>query len=365
MNYLGANGYGGVFTCARNRLPKGVKKHSFHHIKTDSSQKTKVARFYEPVVAVKKMNGANDIEYERVHVSFQSTSSCNISTVNALSSCSFFTREKERGVGLNKRKWHIEMNEARQLYLKSYYRVDNLDSCLQKCKMYYRSWKYWHMAMLHAKKIAVAVAYSIYIEVTEGNLDPSWKVEKPISFWDFRDKLSQQMLEYDPAQLLYPGDESMRAATVLPKKRRGSKANRPRRPSKKTKEKSPIFVGKEDLCVGIEKNEKERRLCGNLTCFSSHVLSTKKMKNGGICAWCGIKAFTKCEKCGKYLHFFPQRGQVDYKANCFVNFHDDSKFGLSRTDQPLLGKKKANWKDPSGLKMKRNRKHISNLKRDL
>ena len=103
MNYLGTNGYGGVFTCARNRLPKGVKKHSFHHIKTDSSQKTKVARFYEPVVAVKKMTGSNDIDFERVHVSFQCTSSCNISTVNDLSSCSFFTHEKERGVGMDKR----------------------------------------------------------------------------------------------------------------------------------------------------------------------------------------------------------------------------------------------------------------------
>ena len=59
--------------------------------------------------------------------------------------------------------------------------VDNLDSSLEKCKMYYRSWKYWHMAMLHTQKIAISVAYSLYIEVTEGNLDPDWKVESPLS----------------------------------------------------------------------------------------------------------------------------------------------------------------------------------------
>ena len=151
LNFLGRNGYGGVFTCARNCLPKGVNKEAFHHLKTDASQKIKVARFYEPIVAVKKYLSSNNNSnnYERVHVSFQSTSSCNISTVNALSSCSFFTREKERGVGENKR--HIEMNEVRQPYLKSYFRVDNIDSLLGKCKMYYRSWKYWHMVMLHTK----------------------------------------------------------------------------------------------------------------------------------------------------------------------------------------------------------------------
>ena len=182
MNYLGSKGFAGIFTCARNRLPKGVKKQHFHHIKTDTSLKTKVARFYEPVVAVKKYNPPSGNEYERVHVSFQSTSSCNISTVNSLSSCSFFTREKKRGVGKKLRKWHIEMNEGRQLYLASYFRVYNLDAALQKCKMYYRSWKYWHMAMLHAKNIAIATSYAMYMEACEGNLDPDWKVENQFHF---------------------------------------------------------------------------------------------------------------------------------------------------------------------------------------
>ena len=131
------------------------------------------------------------------------------------------------------------------------------------------------------------------------------------------------MLQYDPADQLYPGDELFRAVTSLPKKKRKSSSNGPGRPSKKSKEKSQVFVDKVDLCVEIEKDEKDRRLCGDLTCFSSHVLLTRKMKNGGICAWCGIRLFIKCEKCGKYLHFFPQRGKVDHKVNCFVNFHDN------------------------------------------
>ena len=147
--------------------------------------------------------------------------------------------------------------------------------------------------------------------------------------------------------------------TILPKKRRAGQ------PSNRPKETSPLFVGKEDLCKKIKKSEKDRRLCGDLTCLSSHVLSTKKYKNGGICAWCEVRSFTKCEKCGKYLHFLPQHGQVDFKRNCFLNYHYDSSFRWSQVDQPLLGKKQADWKEPSGTKAKHNREHISNLKKDL
>ena len=253
------------------------------------------------------------------------------------------------------------MNEARQLYLKSYFRVDSLDSSLEKCKMYYRSWKYWHMAMLHAKKIAITVAYSLYIEATEGNLDPAWKVESPLTFFDFRDKISKQMLEYNPEDLLYPGDQHMCAVTILPKNRRKRKPGRP-----KSSEISPDFVSKEDLCVEIkEKRESERRLCGDLTLLSDHIDSTEKKKNGGICAWCKETAYTKCTKCGVYLHFFPQRGRVESKRKCFINHHNDSMFGLSAKDQPLVGKRKKDWKDPSNRKVKRNRAHISNLKKDI
>ena len=53
------------------------------------------------------------------------------------------------------------------------------------------------MAMRCTKKIAIAISYTMYMEACDGNLDPDWKVEKPVSFWDERDKLSKQMLEYD------------------------------------------------------------------------------------------------------------------------------------------------------------------------
>ena len=177
----------------------------------------------------------------------------------------------------------------------------------------------------------------MYIEVTEGQLDPEWKVKSPLSFWDFRDKFSKQMLEYDPRDQLYPGVENMRVVTKILKKRRTVG-----RPASKSSDysSSPDFVDKEHLCVEIKKSEKDKRLCGDLTCLSEHVCSTEKKKNGGVCAWCGKQAYTKCVKCGVYIHFFPQRGSVDYKQNCFLNYHDDSKFGLCRADQPLVGRKR-------------------------
>ena len=62
------------------------------------------------------------------------------------------------------------------------------------------------MAMIQAKN-PITVAYSNFREVYEGNLDPIWNVGKLLTFYTFRDKLSIQMQEYNPRDLLYPEDE--------------------------------------------------------------------------------------------------------------------------------------------------------------
>ncbi len=75
------------------------------------------ADFLQPIVAVKEVAASGeDKEYRRVHVSFQSTGACNISTVNALDTVKLFDHQKSRGRGANKVTWNIEMNEARRLY---------------------------------------------------------------------------------------------------------------------------------------------------------------------------------------------------------------------------------------------------------
>ena len=136
------------------------------------------------------------------------------------------------------------------------------------------------LAYGHAsRKKTISVAYSLYIKVTEGNLDPNWKVESSLSFFDFRDKLSRQMLEYKPEDLLYyPGDKNMRSVTILCKHRRKGK---PGWPSRERSDAYPNFVTKYDLCVEIkEKRESERRLCGDLILLSEHIVSREKKKNG-------------------------------------------------------------------------------------
>ena len=212
IDWIGSKGFGATMTCRRDRLPSGIPSKYLHKQKTDSSKRTKVARFYNPVVAVKTFGAKdkNSLPYRRVHVSFQSTSSCNIGTVNAINECMLTIHKRERGYNENKRTWGIEMNSGRELYLGTYSRIDSIDHLIKNCRLKYRCWKYWHSPMLHITSLAIVVAYDIYLEVCEGKLDAEWKVQYPVDFWTFRDILSIQMLEYDPKNRKYLGDDAMR-----------------------------------------------------------------------------------------------------------------------------------------------------------
>ena len=127
MEHLGKLGFGCTMTCRRDRLPGGLDKTYFHHERNAVSKIKKGARFLQPIAAIKTVVASADEGgklYSRVYVSFQSTGSTNISTVNALNSNNLSIVNKERGVGVNKRIWGIEMCDARYLYLQSYGRTD-------------------------------------------------------------------------------------------------------------------------------------------------------------------------------------------------------------------------------------------------
>jgi hypothetical protein len=129
-------------TCRRDRLPKGIPNCYFHKVATaPGDTKARVARFNNPITVVKHVSLAPHagpvptdrenfnpttppIKYTKVHVTFQSTSSCNMTTVNALNKNSLFVVQKERDSGKQKRKWVIKMNDAPQLYLATYGRID-------------------------------------------------------------------------------------------------------------------------------------------------------------------------------------------------------------------------------------------------
>ena len=117
-NWIGENGYACTMKCRRDRLPSGVPGKFFHKKRTDGSNKSRVAQFFQPVVAVNEVAAEGDkLAYRKFYVSSQSTSSCNIQTVNALNECKLTVAKRSRGFRDNRRTWGIEMNAVRELYL--------------------------------------------------------------------------------------------------------------------------------------------------------------------------------------------------------------------------------------------------------
>eukprot|EP00957_Ditylum_brightwellii_P018813 1413878-Ditylum_brightwellii.AAC.1 len=88
-------------TVRRDRLPRGVPLQYFHMKLTNPGNSGAKCEYYtEPIVMVtNKEDTENKKKYQKVHVSFLSTSSCNIQAANMLSSVSTFEETKERGIG--------------------------------------------------------------------------------------------------------------------------------------------------------------------------------------------------------------------------------------------------------------------------
>ena len=361
FKWLGENGFGCTMTCRRDRLPADIPGHFLHKKKTDSGPRTKVARFHEPIVAVQRVEATDTTSaFERVHISFQSTSSCNISTVNALNTCKQYVRRRERGKGACKRVWGIEMNDARDVYLNTYSRIDSMDHLLKNARLFYRSWKYWHSPMLHGKALGIVIAYDMYLEVCEGkltcngNVMHEWHVDKPMDFWSFRERLSEQQCGYDPTRREYPGDGNMRVCTV-------QNAAQRRRSTGERTSMSGHFVTAEQY-----HDEKQRgihsRLCGDLSLLKDHLNSViKTERHGSNCVFCGDVCYTMCGKCGKALHTNVRAGPAAGKE-CFHDYHDDMCYGLARQDmRDLFGKRKQEWTPPSVRKRSQTKRHITSF----
>eukprot|EP00957_Ditylum_brightwellii_P050876 3858523-Ditylum_brightwellii.AAC.1 len=177
MDWMGIEGFGDVMTCRRDHLSGDIPGEYLYKKKTDTSDRSKVAHFFNHVVAVKDVPAiteatrdadGNDIDkevsksYQCVHILFQSTSSCNFSTVNALNKHKTTAMMRSRGRGDNKRYWGIEVNEAQQFYLKTYGVINTIDNYLKDIRLGYICWKYWHSSILHGIALATLVAYDCY-----------------------------------------------------------------------------------------------------------------------------------------------------------------------------------------------------------
>ena len=354
LNWIGERGFSCIGTCARNCLPKDIEKKYLHAEKhKPGCPFSKVARMTNPIVAVKNCDG-----YQRVHVSFQSTSSANITTVNCLNDVRLNVELRERGKGKNKRTWGIEMNDARRLYLSTYFTIDVVDHLLKNANIFYRVWKYWHAPMNHCFAMILVLAHSIYQECCEGKIEESWKVDtkKILSFYEFREILSVQMLQYNPVKLRYLGDARMRCVTSLRRENRGERRK----------------YALVDMNM-FKKNKRFRtsRLSGDLNKLCHHINSIEKLTKPLVCAWCGEKTYTCCTICKDEkskkkipLHYNARSG-VGQGRQCFYHYHNDSMFGLGKNDcSKLLGHKKGDWTHPNAAEVGINSIHIAELSKD-
>ena len=393
MDYLGEKGFAATMTCQRNRLPKGIGSEFLHKEKTvPGCPVARVARFKNPTTLVTKRTksgqmpvipNANqdqnveptDITWTRVHVTFQSTSSTNISTVNALNENRLFVRKKERGRGKagGKKAWAIEMNEARQLYLASYGRIDTIDSLIKHCKLYYRSWKYWHSCKLHVQALGLVVAYDMYKEIVEEGFAEFGFVSKEeatkkcfIVFHTFRDRLSYQGLRYQPEDKKYPGDEFMRASTVKKRRKGESQEGAKRGAGRPRKEVTPEVATRPTVTNEQFHREKEEgRLCGDLTKYFAHKQSIVTVKHPAICRYCGKDAYSKCGICvDMWCHDRPRTGPCK-GYDCFTKLHNDQQFGLARVDCELLKSQKREWCMPTTELVDENSQLIQKIKQSL
>jgi hypothetical protein len=103
MEYTAEHGFGLTMTCRRDQSPKDIPGKYFHEAKTNSNARPKAARFEHPIFMMKNLRNDltdnNKVTGSLQHTSIQSTSSCNITSVNALDSltvacCTVYQRSK-------------------------------------------------------------------------------------------------------------------------------------------------------------------------------------------------------------------------------------------------------------------------------
>jgi len=362
MDWLGEKGYGMTATCARDRIPKEIKPYT-HHTKVDATHlRCKAMRYENPVVAIQQRKALNGKKaYTKTFVSFQSTGGTNFIGVNNLPSVKLYVSKKERGQKKDgsKRVYGIEQNEARELYLGHYYGLDNADHMIKNTGNRYITWKYWHAPYLHAQSLGIIAAYDMYIECCEGNLDASWAIDVKarMSFSQFRLRLSEQMLGYNPIDNLYAGDKTFWISTKTHKARRKSDDD----------ERVGIGPSAEGFTMDHYKAALESgRLCSTVEEIREHFASVYPDKGNNLlpCEACGQKTLWRCGLCNKAMCTTRKRAWTG--GRCIFAYHSHDFFGLSRSDKAELeGKDLRVWAPPNNYVIAKNARKIKRWKREL
>jgi hypothetical protein len=353
MTLFGKKGYGCTMTNRRDRFPQGLKEYLHHDKVPPGCAKAKAMRYVMPIVAIKQCPaGIESKAFTQTLVSFQSTGATNICGVNNLPSVTNYVSKKVRGKGNQKRVWGIEQNEARETYLRHYYGIDNLDHMIKNASNRYLTWKYWHSPYLHAKSMGIIAAYDMYNECCDGLLDPSWaiSIKKRMGFTEFRMRLSEQMLQYDPRDNRYAGDDKFRRFTQQHKIRRsGTSVNSA----------DDDVISNDGLTFDVFRRAVREmpRFCATVDQLNNHFRNIKKMNNAAICEVCGTKTIWKCTICCRSLCIMKGRGWNG--AKCLMMYHNQDFYGLARGDYKTVhGKNVLGWTAPDDKAIARNARRV-------
>ncbi|KAG7349516.1 hypothetical protein IV203_012113 [Nitzschia inconspicua] len=200
----------------------------------------------------------------------------------------------------------------------------------------------------NAVALAVAVAYDIYKEcLTETAAQEFWQLtdlekkrNKPLFFFDFRDKLSQQACWYSPVNQYYPGDKNFRVVTAMSKEHRDQAKRKKEHIT--TKAKRNCFILEEQYNE-IKKKMKldNTRFCGDLTKIKKHLAAKESIMHKLHFAVCGKSAYSRCTICNVGLHVEGTRSK-DGNRSCYMDFHCNTYFSLCKINSPTA-KGNASW----------------------
>jgi len=200
------------------------------------------------------------------------------------------------------------------------------------------SWKYWHSPMNHAKAMTVTIAYDIYLELCEGHLGNEYKIDKPVTFFRFREKLAKQMLHYSPKHRKYPGDDKFRCSTKQTMTQRKRVVPRTLMTATSSDDTTVTSAATRDQVEAASD-----RLCGDLEALEMHDAALQKIKSYRACVICGKTAYWKCTKCPDQpaLHRVPTTSSND-NISCHIKYHNTLRFGITRAEST-----KRKWKEAS------------------
>lgn len=125
--------------------------------------------------------------------------------------------------------------------------------------------------------MGIIAAYDMYNECCDGLLDPSWAIlnKKRMGFMQFQMRLSEQMLQYDPRDNRYAGDDEFRQFTQQHKiSGSGTSVNSA----------DDDVISNDGLTLDVFRRavREMSRFCSTVDQLNNHFCNVKKMNNAAI-----------------------------------------------------------------------------------